>query len=327
MNYQAIKQGTHSHTEAQPAQPRFAELLACPACSGDLKQTRSGATCLACGCAYPSFGPSQRLDLRLRHPKRHEIAYEVGRAPQKDFQRLLPDLPPAPKPAISTWAEAPIDPGLAYGNGLSPELISYFPHAEGQDQWMLDFGCGNRRYESLCRGLTNFNYIGVDFTGDEPDLLADAHALPFKDASFDIILSMAVLEHLEFPDVAMAEAWRVLKPGGTFIGSVAFLETFHMDSYFHMTHLGTSRVLRDAGFEVVALAPNRHWTGLRAQAAMSLFPLFPRRVREMLVKPLEQLSKMLWAMRRARHSGDEASDLQRLLETTAGFRFIARRPA
>jgi SAM-dependent methyltransferase len=327
MNYQATNHGTNSPTEARPAHPRFAELLACPACSGALEQTESGATCLACGCAYPSSGPSQRLDLRLRQPKRHEIAYEVGRAPQKDFSQLLTDLPPAPQPAIATWAKAPIDPGLAYGNGLSPELISYFPRAERPGQWMLDFGCGNRRYESLCRGLTDFNYIGVDFTGDEPDLLADAHALPFKDARFDIILSMAVLEHLEFPDVAMAEAFRVLKPGGTFIGSVAFLETFHMDSYFHMTHLGTLRVLRDAGFEVVALAPNRQWSGLRAQASMSLFPLLRRRVREALVKPLEELSKLLWAMKRARSGGDETSDLQHLLETTAGFRFIARRPA
>jgi SAM-dependent methyltransferase len=324
MNYQAINQSAPSHTEAQP---RFAELLACPACFGDLKPTESGPTCIACGCTYPSSGPSPRLDLRLRHPKRHEIAYEVGRAPQKDFPQLLADLPPAPKPAVSAWAEIPIDRGLAYGNALTPELISYFPHAERQDQWMLDFGCGNRRYESLCRSLTNFNYVGVDFSGDEPDLLADAHALPFKNASFDFILSMAVLEHLEFPDVGMAEAFRVLKPGATFIGSVAFLETFHMNSYFHMTHLGTLRVLRDAGFEVVAMAPNRHWTGMRAQAAMSLLPLLPCRVREALAKPLDELGKLLWAMRRARRGGDETSDLQRLLETTAGFRFIARRPA
>ena len=45
---------------------------------------------------------------------------------------------------------------------------------------------------------------------------ADAEALPFADAAFDLVTCRIAPHH--FPDIAMfvAEVWRVLKPGGTF---------------------------------------------------------------------------------------------------------------
>ncbi len=44
---------------------------------------------------------------------------------------------------------------------------------------------------------------------------ADAEALPFDDASFDLVLGHAVLHHLPDLDLAFAEIRRVLKPGGS----------------------------------------------------------------------------------------------------------------
>ena len=41
--------------------------------------------------------------------------------------------------------------------------------------------------------------------------------LPFADASFDIVVSVWVLEHLETPENVFAEVARVLKPGGHFV--------------------------------------------------------------------------------------------------------------
>jgi ubiquinone/menaquinone biosynthesis C-methylase UbiE len=46
----------------------------------------------------------------------------------------------------------------------------------------------------------------------------DAEALPFPDASFDVVYSWGVIHHSENPDRIVAEIRRVLRPGGVFIG-------------------------------------------------------------------------------------------------------------
>jgi ubiquinone/menaquinone biosynthesis C-methylase UbiE len=48
-------------------------------------------------------------------------------------------------------------------------------------------------------------------------LCADGYHLPFKDRSFSIVLMVAVLEHTREPWRILAEARRVLKPGGTVV--------------------------------------------------------------------------------------------------------------
>jgi ubiquinone/menaquinone biosynthesis C-methylase UbiE len=45
----------------------------------------------------------------------------------------------------------------------------------------------------------------------------DAEALPFEDASFDLVIGHAFLHHLPDPQAALAEAFRVLTPGGTLV--------------------------------------------------------------------------------------------------------------
>jgi ubiquinone/menaquinone biosynthesis C-methylase UbiE len=47
--------------------------------------------------------------------------------------------------------------------------------------------------------------------------VADAEALPFEDASFDLVLGHAVLHHLPDLDQAFSEFFRVLAPGGTLV--------------------------------------------------------------------------------------------------------------
>jgi len=59
----------------------------------------------------------------------------------------------------------------------------------------------------------------------------------------------------------------------SYIGTVACLEPFHGDSYYHRTHLGTLNTLRIGRFDVEHVAPAVDWSGLQAQATMrGLFP-------------------------------------------------------
>lgn len=46
------------------------------------------------------------------------------------------------------------------------------------------------------------------------DLVCDAHELPFRDSSFNAIVMLDVLHHLNAPTVFLKEAARVLAPGG-----------------------------------------------------------------------------------------------------------------
>lgn len=91
----------------------------------------------------------------------------------------------------------------------------------------LDIGCGNGK------STAHLLEQGCEVTGIDVSetavrvcqerfpsarfVVADASKLPFPDGSFDLVLLVHVLEHLDAPSrqQAMLEAWRVLAEGGT----------------------------------------------------------------------------------------------------------------
>ena len=106
------------------------------------------------------------------------------------------------------------------------DLLARFA-APGQS--LLDIGCGDGKVARLLqpRGITCH---GLDVSAEAVDLCrqqgftAAVHdltqPLPFPDAQFDTVTIFEVLEHLLWPQEAVRELARVLKPGGHLVGSV-----------------------------------------------------------------------------------------------------------
>lgn len=66
-----------------------------------------------------------------------------------------------------------------------------------------------------------------------PDIVGDIHNLPFADNSVDAIVCIAILEHIEEPQKAVREIYRVLKPGGQCFIYAPFLYYYHpMKGYY-----------------------------------------------------------------------------------------------
>jgi SAM-dependent methyltransferase len=77
--------------------------------------------------------------------------------------------------------------------------------------------CISRRLQAL----PHLRYVGGDLKRRaHVQLRMDAAALPFASESFDLALSIHVLEHVPADRQAMAELHRVLRPGGTCVFSV-----------------------------------------------------------------------------------------------------------
>ncbi len=296
----------------------FADVLACSQCGGTLSPEAGGVQCGGCAAHFP-LTATGGLDLRLQSPKKYPLQFELGglRVPP-DF-KFLP-LPMNPRPEV------------AFPSGdvpwhLTPELLSYLPAARAANSVALDLGCGDGIHRSVCEAA-GFRWIGLDYTAADAPILGDGHALPFTSNSIELVFSIAVLEHIQYPFVVAREVFRVLKPGGAYIGTVAFLEPFHGNSFYHHTHLGTYNTLRSAGFTVERVGPNPHWSGLRAQVSMGgLFPKMPPLMGRALIWPLEVLHRLWWKVGRRLSPRSNSSEETRLVANAGAFKFVARKPA
>jgi len=289
-------------------------VLCCPQCGTGLAPDSDPLRCHGCDTVFPRSG-SGSLDLRLQHSKRVGVDFDVGAPPMARGFRFDP-LEFNPHPQVDFA-------GIDRLWHLDDELRSYFPRASRSGALALDMGCGTGLHRKVCE-RAGFDWIGLDYGEPDAPILGDAHALPFADSSVEFVVSMAVLEHIRYPFVAAKEVLRVLKPGGTYLGSVSFLEPFHGDSFYHHTHLGVFNTLATAGFEVVRAAPQPKWTGLKGMTHMALFPRVPSVVQGMLVWPLEVLSKGVWAVGRRVNASKTREERMRTL--AGAFNFVARRP-
>jgi len=274
----------------------------------------SGFTCDDCGTLYP-ISQTGQPDFRLRQEKVFRINKTLSSDQKKSDLNLAP-LEIKDSPEVDYR-------GMKVPLHLTRELLSYFPAAKSSSSLVLDLGCGDQTHKSVCE-KAGFCYVGLDLGNSEASILGDAHALPFADESFEFVLSISTFEHLEMPHMAVNEVARVLVKGGTFIGSIAFMEPFHANSYFHMSHLGVISILHQGNFEIERIAPSKEWSVLFVQARMALFPRMPIQIVRTLIMPVYLLHRLWWAI--GRILGKGPGEQHRVLSTTGNFTFIATKP-
>ena len=123
---------------------------------------------------------------------------------------------------------------------------SYDSHAmeiikKNEDGLVLDCGAGKRSV--YFDNVVNFEIADYETT----DVRGVGEALPFLDESFDAVFSLAVLEHVKDPFSCAREISRVLKPGGSLMCCVPFLQPFHgyPHHYYNMTSQGLKNLFND----------------------------------------------------------------------------------
>jgi SAM-dependent methyltransferase len=130
------------------------------------------------------------------------------------------------------------------------ELMAVFTSGAGR---VLEIGCGRRHYVGYCGAV---EYVGVDIDM-RPDVFASATHLPFREGSFDGVVMMDVLEHVDDVGSAVGELWRVLNRGGRLLIIAPNTVGFGLyDSFADKTHRhhfswwGLSKILRKNRFRI-----------------------------------------------------------------------------
>lgn len=89
---------------------------------------------------------------------------------------------------------------------------------------VLDAGCGHGNYVidelrkrfGRCVGIDASHEATTKNSCLDEVVIGNLEAMPFAEASFDLVVSLWVLEHVSRPDAVFQEIHRVLKPGGIF---------------------------------------------------------------------------------------------------------------
>lgn len=220
----------HSANAYPPPDEALLGLLVCPLCHGALDRSPDALSCGPCDRRFPIVLGIP--DLRLHEDPLIPLAddYRKGEVLQaaaetRTFAELvayywtLPTYPPTPPALASRF----IDHVLS-----DATRIAAYEHRLGRGDLMLDVGCGagvlvrtaHRHYRQVIGCDVGFRWLvvarrGLLEAGLPAHLVcACADHLPFPDGRFDLVTSLALLEHLRQPSSTLDQMQRVLRPLG-----------------------------------------------------------------------------------------------------------------
>lgn len=157
-----------------------------------------------------------------------------------------------------------INPFYFARKGLYENMSELISNLYGR---LLDVGCGTKPYEGLCDVE---EYIGLEINDEgnrnhsHANIFYDGKIIPFKDKSFDNILSNQVFEHVFNPHQFLREINRVTKPGGLFLMTVPFVWDEHEQPYDYARYssFGLKYILNENGFEIIKFRKSNNGVGV-----------------------------------------------------------------
>lgn len=230
--------------------PHAEKALACTSCRGALTSAHNAYTCSTCGKTFPVRDTQVIFDEYSAHDKEENLdglVYKLKRYLKKQY------------PGLFFLAYKLIN--VRVGPQVETLIDALPAHAV-----VINIGAGAKP--------TDPRAFNIDFVAEPGiDLVANAYALPFKDQSVDMVIAESLFEHLEQPERSVAEAHRVLKPGGTLFVVTPFMLGFHSSpgDFYRWTIPGMQVLLGDfdmvhAGTQVgptgALTAIMREWFGV-----------------------------------------------------------------
>jgi SAM-dependent methyltransferase len=115
------------------------------------------------------------------------------------------------------------------------------------------------------------------------DVVAVGEHLPFRDATFDAVISLHVLEHVKNPFICASELARVPKPGGTLYAVTPYVVGVHgfPFHFFNPTPSGLRAIFEGKLFDADVSVPRPSHAVIAAKG-------FARRIRRQLLARVQR---------------------------------------
>lgn len=133
--------------------------------------------------------------------------------------------------AIGRWLPSPSRDVSA--GSCQRRLAAWLRARPPEHRRILVVGCGDggARYGELC-GVPDAIWLETDVSlAGNARVVCDASDLPFEDGQFDLVVCIAVLEHVLEPQRCVDEMRRVLTDDGCVYATTPFMQQVHMGEY------------------------------------------------------------------------------------------------
>ena len=235
----------------------LAERSRCPACGFEPLSIGEGVLdCSTCEQRWPLLS---HRPLAVRLVSKDVTAGEPFRGPPVARSRL--------RRAVWQWHARKEERFASHIPALPdsqvPPIVRAFESLPAARRRVLDVGGGHGRWRALLGNPADYTIADVvapEALTLQPDLtyvVGDAAALPFAATTFDLVLMIEVLQHLPDPARALAEARRVLAPGGVLVLTARQAWRTHgaPNDYFRFTRYGLEQLLRTNGLRGAQFIP------------------------------------------------------------------------